>query len=141
MASVNCQELQKLIIQVVFQGDLSGLPATFYFGLGTGALPLKDETLADITEVFGPGYSRLALQRNLIDFPSLLLSNDNFKVTSATRRFAALGGAWTAADYAFLTDVSFGTSGRLFAAATLDQPFLNLDGDTWDGTVEWVGSP
>lgn len=141
MASVNCQEIQKLIAKVIFQGDLSTLPAGFYVGLATGLLPAKTATLADIIEVAGPGYSRKLLTRNITDFPGLYLSNDNWKTASDTRRWEADGGNWTAADYAFLTDAASGTSGRLFAASTLDQPFANADGDTWDGTVEWVGSP
>lgn len=141
MASVNCQEIQSLIIKVVFQGDLSVLPTGFYVGLGTGLLPQKTDTLAAITEVAGPGYQRFFLQRGLVDWPGLYLSSNNWKVASDTRRWAAVGGDWTAADFAFLTDAASGTSGRLFAAATLDQPFKNLDGDTWDGTAEWNSSP
>lgn len=141
MASVNCQDLQKLIAKVVFQGDLSYLPAGFYIGLATGLLPQKDDTLADITEVSGPGYSRMLVVRNGTDWPGIYLSDGNWKVVSDTRQWAASGGGWTAADFAFLTDAASGAVGRLFSASTLDQPFVNIDGDTWDGSVEWIGSP
>ena len=136
MASVNHQDFQKLIAQVIFQGDLSQLPSSFYLGLATGLLPQKDDTLADITEVTGPGYERVLLNRNDIDFPGLVLSSGNWKVMSDSKRFAAVGGDWSAADYAFLTDAASGASGRLFVSSTLDQPFLNADEDTWDGTAE-----
>jgi hypothetical protein len=141
MASVNCQSFQELIAKVVFHGDLSYLPSEFYVGLATGFLPAKTDSLASLTEVVGPGYQRMQLGRTPVDWPGLFLSNGNWKAVSDTRRWEAVGGDWTAADFAFITDVASGTDGRLFAAATLDQPFLNLDGDTWDGTVEWVGSP
>lgn len=141
MASVNCQDFQKMIAQAIFQGDLTVLPSSFYCGLATGLLPAKDDTLSDIVEVVGANYQRMLLNRDDIDWPGLYLSNGNWKVSALTKRWEAIGGDWTAADYAFLTDAETGTTGRLFIAATLDQPFVNLDGDTWDGTAEWVGSP
>lgn len=141
MASVNHQDFQKLIAQVVFQGRTDQLPSSFYLGLATGLLPAKDATLASITEVAGPGYARALLNRDEIDWANLYLSNNNWKVSSDTRRFAAVGGNWTAADFCFLTDAAAGTVGRLFLSATLNEPFLLLDNDTWDGSADWLGTP
>jgi hypothetical protein len=141
MASVNAQDFQKMIAEVIFRGDLAELPAAFYVGLGTGVLPAKTDTLADIVEVTGPGYERKLLSRNEIDWPTLILVGGNWKVGSITKRWEPDAGDFTAADYAFLTDVLTGTAGRFFVAGTLDEPFLALDGDSWDGTAEWIGRP
>lgn len=141
MASVNAQALQKLIAQVIFRGEVAELPVSLYVGLGTGVLPAKTALLADIVEVTGPGYARELLARNTTDWPTLLLVGGNWKVGSITKRWEPSGGDFTAADYAFICDVASGTVGRWFAAATLDEPFLAEDGDTWDGTAEWIGSP
>lgn len=142
MAYVKGQELQKLIAQVIFQGDVSGLPASFYVGFGHGILPVKDDTLAAVvakeSEVPGTdGYSRLALGRNLVDFPTLALVSGDWKVSSKVLHWASTGDWAFACDFVFLTDVAAGSAGRFFGAVTIDAPFQQLGTDTLDDVFEY----
>ena len=136
MASIKCSEFKKYVARLIFQGDETAV-SDFYLGLGTGALPAVDDTLADITEVTGTGYARVQLSRGLTDFPTLAATGDDWKVTAVAATFAA-SGTWTGADFLFICDVASGTAGRLFAAITLDAPFLLLSGESYDAILEYL---
>lgn len=142
MASVVGQDLQKAILTAVYLRDFSLLPATCYLGLGRGALPTKTTPLVNILEVAGPGYARISLPNNSTSYPSLVLSgSDDWKITSVPVRYANTGpGDWTAADYAFLTDVATGTAGKFYGAASIN-PFLLRADDTYDLSWEAVAVP
>ncbi len=139
MAYVKGQDLQKLICEVIFQGVTANLPASFYLGIGSGSLPAKSDTLAAVaaTEPTGTGYARIALGRNLTDFPTLALASGDWKVTSKQVNWTA-GSDWVGdADWVFLTDAASGTSGRFFGAVSISEPFHALAQDTFDETFEY----
>lgn len=137
MAYVKGLDLEKLICQVIFRNDTSELPATFYVGVGVGGLPVASAALIDLVEPSGAGYSRLALNRDSIDFPTLALSSSHWKVSSKVLTWIA-GADWVGdVDFVFLTDVASGTVGKFYGAVTVVPPFPMLDGDTYNDTFEY----
>lgn len=101
--------------------EAQSVPASFYLGLGTGALPTLAQGLADITEVSGTGYARQAIASNNTDIVTSADGN-YMKFTCSEETFTGGAGGWTEADYAFLCTVSSGTSGKLLAAVDLSTP-------------------
>jgi hypothetical protein len=138
VAYVKTDAMEKLICEALFRGR--ALPATWYIGLGTGPLPVETALLTDVVEVTGSGYEREALSPNDTDFPQLQLVNGDWKVSSKQLAFAAVGGDWTSADYAFLTDAASGTVGELYGVISIPSSITNLDGDTFNGTFEYQDS-
>lgn len=138
MATVKGNDLEKLIAEVIFQGVTANLPASYYVGLGTGAFPTKTTTLAGILEVSGGGYSRVELDRNTTDFPTLALVAGSWKVSSKSFQYGPATADTTGqATFAFLTDVASGTSGRFFGAVSVPEPFRLLVGDEFDAKYEY----
>lgn len=142
MAYVKAIELEKLICEVLFQGVTANLPATYYVGMGDGSLPLKDATLASVVaqESNAPGvggYSRLALNRDTTDFPTLALVAGDWKVTSKMLHWLATLD-WTGdCDFVFLCDVATGSAGKFFGAVSLDPPFVMVTDGTFDDNFEY----
>lgn len=127
MAYVKTQAMEKLICEVLFRSR--AVPATYYLGLGQGPLPAKTATLADVDEITGPGYARIALARGLVDFPTLILAGTDWKVTALAQHFINSGGAdWEQAEYGFLA-TSADNSGELLGVIEVDA-FTNHDGDS-----------
>jgi hypothetical protein len=138
-AYVKGQALEKLICEVIFQGVLTNLPASFYLGLGSGSLPLKADTLAAVAakEVSGGGYARLQLTRNTTDFPTLALAAGDWKVTSAVKTWTAAADWVGNCDFAFLCDAASGSTGRFFGAVAIAEPFHQLADDTFGASYEY----
>lgn len=140
MAYTKGLDLDKLIAEVIFQGVTANLPATFYVGMGSGSLPANNATLAAVAanEVSGPGYSRLALNRDTTDFPTLALASGRWKVSSKLLSWIAAND-WTGnSDWIFLTDAASGTTGFFYGAVSIDSPFRLLADDTFDDTFEYL---
>ena len=94
----------------------------FYMGLGTNGQTgttfpptLADtNTLANITELTGTSYARIATARAITTGWTLAGST----MTTVTKTFTA-GGTWTAGRFAFLCDVASGTAGKLICTTAL----------------------
>lgn len=142
MAYVKGIELEKLICEVLFQGVTANLPATYYIGLGDGALPAKDATLAAVvaqeSETPGTnGYSRIALDRDLTDFPTLAIVSGDWKVTSVPLHWEATATWAKDCDFIFICDAATGSTGRFLGAVSIDSGFRMNALDTFDDTLEY----
>lgn len=111
------------------------VPATFYVGLATDASPAEDASLGDLTELSDTGYARQTITSNSTDCVSSAAGTNDWKMTLKTVNFAnSSGGAWTAANIAFLA-TSSDDSGKLIASLPIPGAPLTLnDGDDVDVT-------
>lgn len=103
-------------------------PAQFYVGLGFGAVSETDG-LADLPgEPVGNGYARQLVARDVTGWPTLALSDGDFRVDSKQVTFAASGGSIGPVNYAFLA-TTLNNTGKLIAFITLPIERTILDGD------------
>lgn len=137
---VKTNAMERLICAVMFRGEAP--PVTWYVGLGRGPLPGETSTLANVTEIVGPGYARQPLQNGPTDFPDLIVQDGDWKVGSRSMTWAAVGGDWQEIEYAFLTDspdASHDDTGTLYAVVSVS-PFVNHDTEFFHGTFEYQDS-
>jgi len=131
----------ELLLKMLFQGEAIGGGGNFYVGLCGDVFTGKGMALTDIvgepTVTFG--YSRITLAINAVDWLTPVTTNDVTKISSKTITFTGSGGNFsTSISRMFLTNVSSGTAGVLFAlSAALDTPLLVLDGVGSDFTYEF----
>lgn len=110
-------ELEKSVLADLFNGA-SNIPATLYIGLCNNEQVSRDMTLADLSEVTGTGYARIALARGTVDWQTPVAQSDSYSLTTAIKTFEASGSDWTEFNRMFLTDAASGTSGKLLAIST-----------------------
>lgn len=123
-------EGREYMLKVAFSEEES-VPAAFYVGLATDAAPGEDTSVADLTELSDSGYARQTVDSNDTDCVVTTTGTNDKKVTMATVTFSnSSGGAWTAANIAFLTDKS-DDSGLLIASVPIpDAPLAIGDGSS-----------
>jgi hypothetical protein len=107
-------------------------PANFYIGLCEDATVLETAALADLTELSGNGYAREVVPAGSVTgFTSANTGTNDWKVTTITVQFEAIGGAWNGAEHCFLATTT-DDSGVLVAASALSQERFLQDGDKLD---------
>lgn len=92
---------QNHFAQVYFQA--TAFTGPFYVGLGTGAIPAgREKTLANVVEVTGIGYARIAVARDGTSSGWTVADN---VATSPVLTFTNtdVSSSWADADYGFLT--------------------------------------
>lgn len=109
-------EFEADLLENAFRGN-STLPANYYLGLCNNSNIDRGMTLADINEVVGDGYSRIACSRSAAGWGEPIAQADCLAIRSQQVNFTSTG-QWTSFNRAFLCDVSEGTSGKLLAVST-----------------------
>lgn len=94
------------------------VPAAYYLGWCEESDLDDNAGLADLTELSGPGYARVAINSNGTDWTSAAYSTTGRKVTSKACVFTAAGGNWSAAGRWFLATTA-DDSGQLIASGPL----------------------
>ena len=92
----------------------------FYIGLASGPIPqLETATLADVDEIFGFGYKRIAVNRD--DSPyGWSISDDTAKAAEVSWFNSDVSTSWKPADYAFLTLSAYGQDEPNILIAAVD---------------------
>lgn len=99
---------QNHILSVYLQA--ASFAGPFYVGLGTGGVPDgRNKTLADVTEVTGTGYARIAVTRDGTASGWTIADNVGSSPTLSFTN-SSLTTDWEDADYAFLTLSPSGTT-------------------------------
>ena len=111
------KEFESAILNSVLRGDSSGLPETYYLGLCSDREITRETTLADLHEVVGDGYARLAAPRTAIGWLEPEEQTDCLSVRSQQVTFYPTGD-WTPFSRMFLTDASSGNEGKLLAISS-----------------------
>lgn len=120
-------EGERLLLMTTFRSEEE--PAIFYLGLCNDTL-VETDTLSDIlNEPSGSGYSRQAIERNSTGWPTIELSDGDYRLTSKYVTFTASGGDIGPVTTAFLATSSDNT-GKLVAYASLPIERTILDGDS-----------
>ena len=107
----------------------SFIPTNYYLGLDNRATLSENQTLSDLVgEPSGNGYSRQPLSSSggftVINNGGIYQARSNVVV------FAAVTGSWGPVVNIFLTNVSAGTSGKLYSTAVLTAPIILSAGET-----------
>jgi hypothetical protein len=110
------------------------VPANLYLGLAEDVSIAKDDTLASITEIVGPGYGRVAIATDNVDWTSALYGTDNRKQTSKVCSFSATG-TWPTCRTWFLATTS-DNGGKLLCWDTVDSLFTLESGEGHDQAAE-----
>lgn len=108
------------------------VPANYYIGLATDASLAETATLADLTEVSGTGYARIAVASDDTDFTVADAGTNDKKATTKAVQFTGGAGGWTGAQTVFLCDVASGTAGKLIASEQLSTTRTLSESDTLD---------
>lgn len=113
------------------------VPASYYLGWCAESDLDDNASLADLTELSGNGYGRVAIASNGTDWTSAAHSANGRKVTSKACTFTAAGGDWSAAGRWFLAS-SVDDSGQLIASGPLASGagVTLLDGQKYDVAIE-----
>lgn len=106
---------------------------SLYIALLT-ADPGETGTPATMAENAGTGYSRIQLNRNTTDFPTLSLDSGDYKVTSLAKVFTA-GGTWSACTHLAIVTSASGTSGALILVNALGATRSLINTDTLTVTI------
>lgn len=108
---------EEIVLNSVLRGDVSKLPDNYYLGLCNNHEVTRDMTLADISEVVGEGYGRLACPRTAIGWQAVAEETDCLSIRSQQVTFYPQG-TWTPFQRMFLCDVSSGSDGHLLAVSS-----------------------
>lgn len=111
------QAFEEILLNSALRGDVSKLPDTYYLGLCANHEVDRTMTLADISEVVGDGYTRLACPRTAIGWQPVKEETDCLSIRSQQVTFYPTG-TWTPFARMFLCDVSSGTEGTLLAVSS-----------------------
>ena len=129
MSDEICAEGLEYILETAFSESQS-VPANFYIGLCEDASVAEDAALADLTELSGNNYARVAVPSGShVGFTSESVGTNDRKVTTVTVTFTASGGAWNGAIHCFLA-TTVDDSGKLIAASALSATRTLQDGDS-----------
>ena len=131
-ADLHTEGLQYLL-EVALTEEQSA-PASFYMGLCEDDALNEDDGLADLTELSGDGYARVAVASDDADLTSASVGTLDRKVTTKTCTFTADGGNWNGATKAFLATTA-DDAGKLIASADLGAERFLLDGDSLEVTM------
>ena len=111
----------------------------FEIGLNTQAL-FQTSSFVDLVEVTGTGYSRQAVTRDNIGFPTLALDVGNMQIETATVQFANTGeSAWNGAVDGFLNSADSIDGETLVAFRPLSTTRTLQPGDTLDVIIKVKG--
>lgn len=94
-------------------------PAAYYLAWCTETALDQNASLADLTELTGNGYARVAINSDGTDWTSASAGSTARKVTSKACTFTAAGGNWSAAGSWFLATTA-DDSGKLVASGPLN---------------------
>lgn len=113
------------------------VPAAYYLGWCTEATLDENASLADLTELAGNGYARVAINSDAVDWTSAAYSTNGRKVTSKVCTFTAAGGAWSTA-YRWFLATTADMTGKLIASRPLNTPtgVTLANGQNYDVTPE-----
>lgn len=113
------------------------VPASYYLGWCAESDLDDNASLADLTELSGNGYARVAIASNGTDWTSAAHSTNGRKVTSKVCTFTAAGGDWSAAGRWFLATTA-DDSGQLIASGPLasGSGVTLLTGQSYDVAIE-----
>jgi hypothetical protein len=127
MAAITPDEGEQWFLEKALRTALAS--TTFYIGLGHTAdvstVPAETDTLATITELSGSGYARQSTT-----FGASALNSGDYQSDAAQVTFTFSGTpSGGTATYAFFTDASSGTAGKLLGCVNLAvaRSFVNLD--------------
>lgn len=101
-----------------------------YMGLATSAIS-DASNLSNITEVTGSGYVRKTIARSSLGWPTRGIVAGNWLIQSSQQTFTA-SGAWTAAEFIFLSSVISGSNGRLWNFLPLSAPRSLNSGESFN---------
>ena len=126
-------------LQYLFEAGMSEqqvVPANFYVGLVEDESVDFDNSLGDLTELAGNGYSPQAVASNSTDLVSATTEPNGWKLTTKEVTFTASGGAWETAKNAILKTTS-DDSGKLLGYMELDggAGYTLADGEHVDVTM------
>jgi len=117
---------EQLILDTIFRNQ--AITSQFFVGLANDVISETDG-LSDIAgEPGGNGYARQALNRDLTDWPILVLHEGDYRTESKEVVFAASGGSIGPINSAFLS-TTLNNTGKLVAFITLPLVRTILDGD------------
>jgi len=135
MPEVHTQGLQFILDAAIRQTQ--SVPAAYYLGWCTESALDENAGLADLTELSGSGYARVAIASDATDWTSAAHSTNGRKVTSKVCTFTAAGGNWSAAGRWFLATTA-DNSGKLIASGPLASGagVTLLDTQSYDVAVE-----
>ena len=111
------KKFEEVILNSVLRGDTSGLPENYYLGLCSNQLVSRDMTMAQINEISGDGYSRLACPRTAIGWNEVEEQTDCLSSRSQQVTFSPTGN-WTVFNRMFLCDGASGSDCNLLAIST-----------------------
>lgn len=126
-------EGERLLLMSTFRDEES--PTEFYLGLCNDTL-VETDTLPDIlNEPSGNGYSRQLIERSATGWPTIELSDGDYRLTSKYVTFTASGGDIGPVTTAFLATTADNT-GKLIAYAALPISRTILDGDSAQARIK-----
>lgn len=111
------KKFEEVILNSVLRGDTSGLPENYYLGLCSNQQVSRDMTMAQINEISGAGYSRLACPRTAIGWNEVEEQTDCLSSRSQQVTFSPTGD-WTVFNRMFLCDGASGSECNLLAIST-----------------------
>ena len=119
---------EEILLNSAFRGDDSGLPETYYLGLCSNLNVSREMTMAQINEISGDGYQRLAAPKTAIGWNEVEEQSDCLSIRSQQVTFNPTGN-WTAFNRMFLCDAASGSECNLLAVSTPLPNEVSLEAD------------
>ena len=123
---------------VYFQGS-AGPDGGFEIGLNTQTLT-QTSSFTDLLEVSGDGYTRKAVPRSAVGFPTLALDNGDMEITTHSVTFENTGAVeWSGAVDGFLNSTDSVNGEKLVCYRPLSTTRTLFPGDTLEVTIKVKG--